>query len=173
MNDDKLMMKKISITLVIILSISLNAVAEEKQIIGWIEKVHIYPGRLSVRAKIDTGAKISSINAPEINKFKRNGNEWISFTVENQKGKRVKIEKEIVRATEIKRKLLPIMKRPVIMLGICLGDIYKEVEVNLVDRSNFNYQVLIGRNFLTKDYIVDPSLTFTKKPSCKKANKNE
>ena len=53
------------------------------------------------------------------------------------------------------------------MLGICLGTIYKEVEVNLVDRSHFNYQLLIGRNFLIDSFLVDPSLTFSTKPKCK------
>jgi len=53
------------------------------------------------------------------------------------------------------------------MLGICLGSVYKEVEVNLVDRSNFNYQLLIGRNYLANSFLVDPSLTFSTKSKCK------
>jgi hypothetical protein len=56
--------------------------------------------------------------------------------------------------------------RPVIRLGICLGTVYKEVEVNLEDRSKFNYQLLIGRSYLKNSFLVDASATFTLKPNC-------
>jgi hypothetical protein len=48
-----------------------------------------------------------------------------------------------------------------------LGDFYREAEVNLVDRSGFNYQMLIGRSFLAGNLIVDPSIKYTTKPICK------
>ena len=51
-------------------------------------------------------------------------------------------------------------------LGICLGNVYKEVEVNLEDRSKFNYQLLIGRSYLKNSFLVDASATFTLKPNC-------
>ena len=56
-----------------------------------------------------------------------------------------------------------------VKLGICLGTIYREEEVTLVDRSGFNYQLLIGRNFTRDDFLVDPGKTFTTSPSCKQA----
>jgi hypothetical protein len=58
--------------------------------------------------------------------------------------------------------------RPVIRLGICLGNVYKEVEVNLQDRSKFNYQLLIGRSYLKNSFLVDASATFTIKTQCQK-----
>ena len=57
--------------------------------------------------------------------------------------------------------------RLAIYLGICLGSSYEEAEVNLVDRSDFNYQMLIGRSFLKGNAIIDPSLKYTTKPNCK------
>jgi hypothetical protein len=56
--------------------------------------------------------------------------------------------------------------RPVIRLGICLGNVYKEVEVNLQDRSKFNYQMLIGRSYLKNSFLVDASATFTVETNC-------
>jgi hypothetical protein len=44
--------------------------------------------------------------------------------------------------------------------------VYKEVEVNLEDRSKFNYQLLIGRSYLKNSFLVDASATFTLKPNC-------
>lgn len=149
---------------------SFSAHTQTKEIVGYIESARLYPGNLSLRAKIDTGAKTSSLNAPDISFFDRDSKQWVKFDVINQKGKKIRIEKEIFRSVEIKRKgILSFVsqKRPVIMLGICLGNVYKEVEVNLVDRSHFNYQLLIGRNFLIDSFVVDPALTFSTKPKCK------
>ena len=147
-----------------------NAYPQTREIVGYVERARIYPGNLSLRAKIDTGAKTSSLNAPHISIFNRGKKQWVKFDVVNQKGKKIQIEKEILRSAEIKQNgILSFVsqKRPVIMLGICVGSTYKEVEVNLVDRSHFNYQLLIGRNFLSGSFLVDPSLTFSTKPKCK------
>ncbi len=147
-----------------------SAFSQTREIVGYVEMARIYPGNLSLRAKIDTGAKTSSLNAPNLSTFDRDKKQWAQFDVINQKGKKILVEKEIVRNVEIKQNgILSFVshKRPVIMLGICLGSVYKEVEVNLVDRSHYNYQLLIGRNFLKDSFLVDPSLTFAAKTKCK------
>ncbi len=147
----------------------LSAYTQTREIVGYVERARIYPGNLSLRAKMDTGAKTSSLNAPNISFFNRGNKQWVTFDVINKKGKKIQIEKEILRSADIKQNGIlsfASQKRPVIMLGICLGSVYKEVEVNLVDRSHFNYQLLIGRNFLIDSFLVDPSLTFTHKAKC-------
>ena len=138
----------------------------EKLVAGWIENVQIHPGNLFIRAKLDTGAKNSSLNAAQIKKFERQGETWIQFYVVDRKGKKFNFEKKVHRYAKIKDRGSAPENRPVILLGICLGAIYKEVEVNLEDRSNFNYPLLIGRSFLKGSIIVDPSATFTTKPEC-------
>jgi hypothetical protein len=45
----------------------------------------------------------------------------------------------------------------VIRLGVCLGRLYREVEVSLADRQRFKYPMLLGRNFFGTDVIVDPA----------------
>ena len=52
-------------------------------------------------------------------------------------------------------------QRLVIELEISLGEIKKLTKVNLVDRSHFNYQLLIGRSFLKPHFLVDSSKTYT------------
>ena len=58
------------------------------------------------------------------------------------------------------------IERPVISLGICLGNIYRQVNVNLADRTNYNYTMLIGRDYLNGVYIVDVEIVHTTKPTC-------
>jgi hypothetical protein len=76
-------------------------------------------------------------------------------------------EAKVIRTAKIKQIGQEADKREVIKLGICVGNTYKEVEVNLEDRSGFNYQMLIGRSYLRESFIIDPELGFTLKPDCR------
>ena len=141
--------------------------ALEKQTIGWLESVTINDHELKLQAKIDTGATTSSIHAKTIKKFTRGGKKWIRFRVKNKRGEEILLEKKIQRYVKIKRKLMFPIKRPVIKLGICISNVYRVQEVNLADRKNFDYQMLIGRNYLKGFFLVDSEITYTSKPSCK------
>jgi hypothetical protein len=141
--------------------------AEGKAVVGWLEKVRIYPGNLVIHAKLDTGARNSSLNASHVTVFERDGEQWVRFDVTSRYGKTVTIERKVERVVKIKRHGAKPNKRFAIRLGVCLGDSYKEVEVNLSDRSGFLYQMLIGRSLLTGSYVVDPSAKYTTKPNCR------
>jgi hypothetical protein len=136
------------------------------QVAGWVENVSIFPGNIKVKAKLDTGARHSSLNATDIDAFERGGEKWVRFKLKNWKGRTQSFEARMNRMATIKQHDAQSATRPVIRLGICLGSVYKEVEVNLEDRSKFNYQLLIGRSFLKKSFLVDSSATFTLQPSC-------
>jgi hypothetical protein len=136
---------------------------KNKQVVGWIEYVTILPENLKIKAKLDTGARSSSLNAVNVSEFKRGGDTFVRFTLTNWKGRIETIEAKVIRMAKIKKHNSDPELRPVILIGICLKKIYKEVEVNLVNRSNFNYQLLIGRSYLKGDFIIDPSKTFTVK----------
>ena len=58
--------------------------------------------------------------------------------------------------------------RPVIALDICMGTALRSIEVNLTDRSAFQYPLLIGSEALKRfDALVDPSLKYAAgKPAC-------
>ncbi|MFH2012120.1 MAG: ATP-dependent zinc protease [Pseudomonadota bacterium] len=147
-----------------------NALAlQNKVVIGRVENVRIYPGNLILHAKVDTGSKNSSLGCDTIQTFEQNGEKWVRFSVTTKKGKTITIERKVHRMAKIKRHFGKITKRIVINLGVCLGNVYKETEVNLTNRSGFNYYMLIGRSFMEDDFIVDPSLKYTTKPTCKEA----
>lgn len=142
---------------------------KKKPLIGWVEKVRILPGELELKAKIDTGAKSSSLHAPKLHVFERDGEKWVAFELRDPKqNKKVQIEKIVYRTVAIKRKGTESQERLVILMHVCLANEYKEIEVNLADRTGFNYQVLIGRRDLSKIFRVniDPSAKFTRTPRC-------
>ena len=138
------------------------------RVTGWVERVSIFPGNLKIKAKLDTGARHSSLNAKHIEEFELNGAKWVRFDMTNWKGRVERIETRVIRTAKIKQHDRKSAMRPVIRLGICLGTVYKEVEVNLEDRSKFNYQMLIGRSYLKGSFLVDASATFTLEPACQK-----
>lgn len=136
---------------------------------GWIEEARIYPGAFLLEAKLDTGADVSSLDARDAVFFRRGGERWIRFTVTSNRGRTVTLERPVVRMARIKRHSHASQRRPVVRLGICIGDVYRETEVNLVDRARFRYRLLIGRRFMENRVIVDPARKFLHSPECKGA----
>jgi len=149
------------------LVMALPAAAGEKIVVGWIEKVRIYPGNFIVHAKLDSGAEYSSLDAVNLTEFDRNGQRWVRFDLPQGDGQKITIERPLLRTATIKRHYLESQKRPVVKIGVCLGSFYKETEVNLVDRTGFQYRMLIGRKFMEGAVIIDPSAKYTVEPNCK------
>ena len=141
--------------------------ADEKQVIGWVEKVAITDHDIILSAKIDTGAKHSSLNAPDLHLYNKKGESWVKFSVAGADGQKVEFDERVVRMTKIKRKGYRSQVRPVILMKVCLAEVIKDVEVNLVDRENFVYPMLVGRSFLRGGFIVDVSKRHSTKPQCK------
>ncbi len=146
--------------------------AQTKIVLGWAEKVKIYPTDTVIHAKLDTGSDYSSLNASDIEEFNKEKQKWVRFTLLNRYGHRVVLEREIKRFAMIKRHGTKNQRRAVIRLGICAGTTYMEEDVNLVDRSKFEYQMLVGRSFLAGVATIDPAVTFTSEPDCKEVPKH-
>jgi hypothetical protein len=127
---------------------------------GWIERATLYPENVLLKAKLDTGAKTSSINAAQLRITTRKNQKWVQFSLVTYEGKTIDIEQPIVRYSTIKRHYGRKQVRPVVRLDFCVGNVRKNAEVSLVDRSGLNYQFLVGRNFLANNILVDSGKTF-------------
>lgn len=155
-----------TITIILLMCLLSQVNASDMVAAGWIEKAILYPGAITLHAKLDTGAKTTSINAPEPSLFERDDEPWVRFTITNKDNRSTTIEKRIIREAKIKRHFGDQQVRPVILLDICIGNVRKTEEVNLVDRSNLNYQLLVGRNFLKDDLLIDSGSTYLLSPDC-------
>lgn len=128
-------------------------------IIGEIEPVTILAAKSTFAARIDTGATTSSIDAQDIVRFERDGKSWVKFNLKDRKtGKVTLIESKLTRIVEIKRHGAEPQLRPAVKLKTKLGDKELNAEFTLADRSSFDFPVLIGRNVLSGNFIVDVSL---------------
>lgn len=136
-------------------------------VLGWVEDSIVYPGGLHFSAKLDSGAKTSSIDAINIERFKDlDDKEWVRFTMQNKKGDKQTLEKRVIKWVRIKQKGGGFIQRPVVDMAICIGTHYIEGKMNLAKRENFIYQVLVGRNMLANNILVDSATKRTSKPVC-------
>lgn len=144
-----------------------------KQVLGWLEAGLVYPGGARVIMKLDSGAKTSSIHAEDIEVFEKKDKKWVRFrfdtTYDDDEDQRydISIERPMVREVVIKRHKKKSQSRPVVNLEICIAGKRHKGEFSLVDRSRFNYPVLLGRRLLSDLTVIDPAETFTSEPDCK------
>lgn len=143
--------------------VSLNE-AEIKNV-GWVENGQILGIDKDIKFKLDTGAKTSSINAEILEKpdDESESGGTIKFRYTNTKGITQVFERPIERWVKIKGK----DRRAVVRMKFCVAGRWIEEEVNLTDRDDFNYSVLVGRNMLKKGKLaVNSAESFIAKSNC-------
>ncbi|WP_244267984.1 ATP-dependent zinc protease [Leptospira meyeri] len=129
-----------------------------KPIIGRVEWVEFPNWKLKLRARIDTGAKSCSIHAVNIERLTENGEEFVVFeTFVDEKP--VKLKSRFVKEAKVSSTSGVSEKRIMIREVMKMGKIKEEVIINLNDRTNLNYPILIGRNYLMGKFLVDVSLS--------------
>ena len=142
-----------------------------KQVVGATETVLIIEAGLNFKARIDTGAKTSSIHAENIqitsmpymksdslNQYKNAVlGQPISFDVGTQNGVRKQIKTKVLSIVKVKTSDYS-EYRYVVPLTVILNGKEKPIAVTLNNRSKVTYRLLLGRNWLQGDYLVDVDL---------------
>ncbi|HCL3515569.1 TPA: ATP-dependent zinc protease [Pseudomonas aeruginosa] len=137
---------------------------------GWIEQSWLMPERMQAKAKLDTGALTSSLDARNIHRYRKDGERWVRFdvvlpTADSKAPVSVTFERKVLRLIKV-RGAGGSDSRPVVAMDICLGAKLLREQFSLRDRGNMNYPVLLGRRTLEHLGAVDVSRTFTRKPTC-------
>jgi hypothetical protein len=158
--------------------VALPVLAAEPTLYGRYEYIALPEiGGEVLKAKMDTGALTASLSAKDIETFTRDGDEWVRFRLATKGASNKVYEHKIARISKIKTRseededdkdAVEPTKRPVVDLELCLGNVKRTVEVNLTDRSSFNYPLLIGAKALREfGAAVNPARRFTAdKPDC-------
>ncbi len=118
----------------------------------------------AIKARIDSGAKTSSIHAYNIKSFKRDKKTWVSFEINPiQKNRRVviKCEKPVIDKRAVKSSSGISEKRYVVSTPIKIGKNTWDIELTLANRDSMGFRMLLGREAMTNRIIIDPSLVFT------------
>ena len=120
--------------------------------LGWREWVLLPSYNLKLKAKIDTGARISSIHASNVRVYKKKV-DMVKFRLFHLDSS-LEVEEELIDYKRIKSSFGETELRPMIHLEIQIGSEIWITETTLAQRSNLTYPMLIGRNTLTKRHIV-------------------
>ena len=123
--------------------------------LGAVEHITLPDTGTILKARIDTGARTSSIDARDINYFEKDGKKWVRFGLANSAGKIITMEEPVTRFVRIKRHNEEPERRPVVTLETRIGDIIAPTQFTLRSRENYEYPALIGARFLEKRALVD------------------
>jgi hypothetical protein len=148
----------------------------EKRIIGPTTLVEEVESELDFKARVDTGAASTSVHVEEwaiedeSPTMEENIGKKIRFRIQNHRGESQWLESQI-EAIGVVRTSEQQEERYKVELTLCVNDVRKPVLVTLNDRSHMKYPLLLGRNFLEDDFLVDvgqsqePQKDSAKKPA--------
>ena len=117
----------------------------------------------AIKARVDSGAKTSSLHAFNIRPFSRGGQSWVSFEVhplQNNRRTIIRCEAEVIDKRVVKSSSGIGEKRFVVRTELRLNDQSWPVELTLSNRDSMGYRMLLGRQAMHGRILVDPAAGF-------------
>ena len=147
----------------------------ERPVIGWREWVRL-PDllKLPIKAKIDSGARTSSIHCFGTRRFFDAGTPMIEFVIHPLQRRSdpnvvcvmpIKDER-LVRSSNGEQEM-----RIVVETRARLGDISWPIELTLADRDVMGFRMLLGREAVRRRFLIDPARSFRQSRRLPKAIK--
>jgi len=133
-------------------------------IIGWREWVQLPElGIAKVKAKIDTGARSSSLHAYDLKYEDRDGKQWVRFKVhprQRNTTEQVVAESPVLEFRKVRSSNGQVTKRPVILTKVeLLGELF-EIELTLANRDSMGFRMLLGREAYRGRMLVDSGASY-------------
>ena len=130
--------------------------------LGWREWI-ILPNHdnFIIKAKIDTGARSSALDATHIEEYHKNNQKWIKFRL-NQHKKILDIHTKLVKYKKIINSFGNTETRPVVIMKIQIGLKSWKTELTLTRRNHMSYPMLIGRSSLKDNYVIHSHKSYLK-----------
>jgi len=131
---------------------------KELKTIGWREWI-ILPdlGVKKIKAKVDSGARTSSLHAFDIKKFTRKGKEFVKFKVHpNQRNSEdeVNCSSPVLEYRKVKSSNGQTELRPVILTRVIMMEEAWEVEMTLTNRDEMGFRMLLGRESIRNKFLI-------------------
>ncbi len=134
-------------------------------VVGWRELVSLPGlGLTGIPAKIDTGARTSSLHAHVLDDFIRDGERFVRFAVD-WGGERHFCEAIHVDVRGITSSNGDKQTRFVIKTPLTIGNLRFRAEISLADRSQMQFPMLIGRSALRRRMVVDSGHSWLQSPA--------
>ncbi len=138
--------------------------AQRLLMIGWREWVALPQlGITSIKAKVDTGARSSSIHAVNIEQFETEGIPKVRFQiapVQHDDSQLVQAEAKLMSQRTVTDSGGHREKRPVVLTTVSLGGSIWPIELTLTNRDVMGFRMLLGRQAIRDRFLVNPGRSF-------------
>lgn len=136
-------------------------------IVGWRELVDLPGIGLSgIPAKIDTGARTSSLHARVLEEFERDGKPFVRFAVDwdeiAHEGEAIAVDTRGITSSNGETQTRFVIKTP-----LRIGGTEFRAELSLADRSDMKFPMLIGRTALRRRFLVDSGHSWLQSPGAR------
>lgn len=135
----------------------------KKTPLGWREWVSFPDFNVkAIKAKIDTGARTSSLHVTDMVFTKKGRTEYVEFVIhpiQRKQKPRVKARAKVLEYRHVKSSNGHISIRPVIETAIIIADKEFNIELTLVNRDLMGFRMLLGRQAL-KNFLIVPTKSF-------------
>ena len=132
--------------------------------VGWREWLSLPQlGIPAIRAKIDTGARSSALHVDAIETFPREGREWVRFSLHPGRAEDPAVfgcEAEVADRRHVTDSGGHRTERIFVRTMLGIGGLLVPIEINLTDRRNMLFPMLLGRTAMAGNLLVDPALSF-------------
>lgn len=137
---------------------------DDMPVIGWREWLALPSlGIDPIKAKIDTGARTSSLHAFNLRPFDEDGVPHIAFTVHPVQHRRrpaIRCQAQIHDARLVKSSSGHREMRYVIRVPVELNGVLWPIEVTLANRDSMGFRMLLGREAVRGRFLIDPDRSY-------------
>lgn len=131
--------------------------------LGWREWLALPQlGIVALKAKVDTGARSSSLHVESLQAFRRDGADWVRFVVRS--GRRHPhfntCEARVADRRAVTDSGGHVTRRWFIRTELALAGVRFEADINLTDRRDMLFPMLVGRSALNARFLVDPARSY-------------
>lgn len=120
----------------------------------------------AIKARVDSGAKTSSIQAANAKVFGRGGQEYVKFEInplQDNRSINIQCEAKLVDRRTVKSSSGIAEERFVIKTPVTIGGDTFDIELTLANRDTMEFRMLLGREALNGRYMVNPADFFLQK----------
>ncbi|RRQ49760.1 30S ribosomal protein S6--L-glutamate ligase [Maribacter algicola] len=117
----------------------------------------------AIKARVDSGAKTSSIQATNLKIVNKGAQEWVKFEVNPLQENRsiaLNCEARLIDRRMVKSSSGISEERLVVRTPVTLGENTFDIELTLANRDTMEFRMLLGREALTDRYIVNPAVNY-------------
>jgi hypothetical protein len=138
--------------------------ARTQPALGWREWVGLPDHGVEwLKAKVDTGARTSSLHAAGLHTFEVENREWVRFHVypwQRSTADAVQVEARVLDRRQVRSSSGTTERRPVVVLPVRIGSRTVDVEFTLTRRDQMGFRMLLGRQALRRRFLVDTGRSF-------------